>query len=220
MECRYCKKKCKNGNSIRNHERLCKNNPNRQIPKLNGIIQYNKKRKELSIPGTNQYTKAKVLGLPTPIITEETRIKLSKANKGKKLTNEQRERISLAMQKVVEKYPDSYTKNNVVGRVKNILYNGIKLKGSWEVMVAEWLDSNNIKWEHETKHFEYEWNGKRKYYPDFYLPELDIFLEVKGYKTERDLAKWKVVPNLKIVSLSEIKDIKSGTFDLMNLGFI
>lgn len=29
--CRYCGKECKNANSLRNHERLCKENPNRQI---------------------------------------------------------------------------------------------------------------------------------------------------------------------------------------------
>lgn len=29
-KCKYCGKICKNDNSLRNHERLCKNNPNRQ----------------------------------------------------------------------------------------------------------------------------------------------------------------------------------------------
>ena len=29
--CRYCGRICKNNNSLRNHERLCKKNPNRQI---------------------------------------------------------------------------------------------------------------------------------------------------------------------------------------------
>ena len=28
--CRYCGKECKNENSLRNHERLCKSNPNHQ----------------------------------------------------------------------------------------------------------------------------------------------------------------------------------------------
>ena len=28
--CKYCGKECKNLNSLRNHERLCRNNPNRQ----------------------------------------------------------------------------------------------------------------------------------------------------------------------------------------------
>ena len=29
--CRFCKKECKNDNSLRNHERLCKLNPDRQL---------------------------------------------------------------------------------------------------------------------------------------------------------------------------------------------
>lgn len=32
--CKFCNKKCKNNNSLRNHERLCKNNPNRQESSL------------------------------------------------------------------------------------------------------------------------------------------------------------------------------------------
>ena len=121
------------------------------------------------------------------------------------------------MKKTVEKYPDSYTKNNVVGRVKNIIYNGIKLKGNWEVIVAKWLDKNEIKWEHETKSFDYEWNGIRKYYPDFYLPDFDLFIEVKGYQTERDLHKWESVKNLVVFKLDEIKKIKNNNLKIVDI---
>ena len=31
MECKFCGRYCKNNNSLRNHERLCHDNPNRQI---------------------------------------------------------------------------------------------------------------------------------------------------------------------------------------------
>ena len=31
LYCTYCNKECKNSNSLRNHERLCKHNPNRQL---------------------------------------------------------------------------------------------------------------------------------------------------------------------------------------------
>lgn len=37
--CRYCGKECKNANSLRNHERLCKENPNHQI---SNFVAYNK----------------------------------------------------------------------------------------------------------------------------------------------------------------------------------
>jgi very-short-patch-repair endonuclease len=38
--CKYCGKECKNDNSLRNHERLCRLNPNRQQPNID--IYYNK----------------------------------------------------------------------------------------------------------------------------------------------------------------------------------
>lgn len=31
FNCKFCNKECKNDNSLRNHERLCKLNPNRQL---------------------------------------------------------------------------------------------------------------------------------------------------------------------------------------------
>lgn len=215
MKCKFCEKICKNDNSLRNHERLCKNNPNCQVL-ISNFVSYNKKKKELGIKTENQFTKAKRLGLPKPEIKEETRKKISESSKTRKYSEEQRKKHSQIMKKVVEKHPESYTKNNVVGRVRNVEYNGKILKGSWEVEVAKWLDRNNIKWEHEVKSFEYEWKGKRKYYPDFYIPEFNIFLEVKGYETERDLAKWKIIPNLAVFKLNEIKKIKNNDNGLLS----
>lgn len=39
LSCKFCGKGCKNGNSLRNHERLCKCNPNRQA---SSFVKYNK----------------------------------------------------------------------------------------------------------------------------------------------------------------------------------
>lgn len=82
--------------------------------------------------------------------------------------------------------------------------------------MAKWFDENNIKWKHESKSFDYEWNGTRKYFPDFYLPDFDVYVEVKGYETERDLAKWKNIPNLVVFKLNEIKQIKNNTLGLLS----
>ena len=209
MNCIFCDRLCKNNNSLRNHERLCKMNPNRQQLASNFKI-YNDKRRELGIKGCNQYTKAAQLGLDKPQVTLETRSKLSHANQGRRMSDEEKLRRSDSMKKAVALHPDSYTKNNIAGRVTNIEYNGVKLKGSWELLVAKWLDSYDIKWQHEVKGFSYNWNGTRMYYPDFYLPDLDLYLEVKGYERERDRAKWSSVPNLIIFKLKEITEIKAG----------
>lgn len=215
MKCVYCYKECKNANSKRNHERLCKLNENRQILKSN-FIQYNQRKKELGIASTNQYIKAKSLGLPQPQLSDETKKKLADYAKARKFTPEARARHSVIMKKAVEKNPDSYSKKNVSGRVKSIQYKEFTLKGSWEYLVAQWLDTNCINWEYEVGCFDYEWNGMRKYFPDFYLPEYDIFLEVKGYETDRDSEKWKILKNLIVIKQKEIKEIKNNTFNLLN----
>jgi hypothetical protein len=215
MICEFCEKICKNDNSLRNHERLCKKNPNKQEI-ISNFIGYNEKRKLLNIKGCNHYTKAKELGLPKPLITEETRKKISESSKNRVWTKEQRIKHSESMKRAVENHPDSYTKDNVVGRVKNIDYNGVKLKGGWELIVAKWFDENNIKWEYETKSFDYEWNGLKKYYPDFYLPDFNLFIEVKGYQTDRDLSKWKSVKNLLVFKIDEIKKIKNNTLNIID----
>ena len=212
MECKHCKKECKNPNSLRNHERLCKFNPDRQIVKSN-FIKYNEIRKELGLAGTNQFVKAKQEGR-TFNVSEETRKKLSESARGKNYTEERRKKHSETMQRVVREKPESYSASNVNGRSKKIFYSEVWLDSLWEYEFAKWCDDNNISWEKNKDSFEYDWNGKRLYYPDFYLKELGYYVEVKGYERERDLAKWKVVPNLLVIRRKEIEEIRKGNFIL------
>lgn len=216
--CKYCNSIRKNNNSLINHERLCKLNPNRQILKSN-FIEYNNKvnnnlvEKEYS----NQYTKAKKLGLPKPVISEETRKKLSEAGKKQEWTEERRLKHSYAMKTAVKKYPASYSSHNVCGRTKLIDYNGFKLNGKWEVEVAKFLDKNNIRWTNNIDEgFEYEFEGNsHTYFPDFHLIDYDLYIEVKGYQRDRDLRKWKDIPKkLLILKKKEIDEIKKDLYRL------
>ena len=69
--CKYCGKECKNKNSLTQHEIRCKHNPNRiDMSYLNACHSVGHK-------GSNQFIKAKKLGLPIPKISETTRKKLS-----------------------------------------------------------------------------------------------------------------------------------------------
>jgi len=185
------------------------NKPNRISP----FVDYNKKVKAGKIKKNfkNQYTKAKLLGLPKPIISKETRQKLSIAGKNQTWSLERRKRHSTAMLLAVKNNPESYSSSNVSGRVKTFNYNGFKLKGNWELEVAKWLDEHDIKWTNEMKPFEYEWNNKiHLYFPDFYLIDYDKYIEVKGFERERDRCKWKVVNNLIILKKNEIQLIKNS----------
>ena len=214
--CKYCNKSCKNKNSLIQHEIRCKMNPNKIDVKSN-FIQYNKDIKEGIIEKiySNQYTKSKILGLPKPEIKEETRKKLSNAWKGKTHKEETKKKISLAMKRVVKEKPESYSSSNVNGRVKKVKYNNQIFDSSWEVIVAKFLDENGYEWYKPTNGFEYFWeNNTHLYYPDFYIPSLNLYIEVKGYKRDRDEYKWKVMDNLFIIGNKEINSINKGTFKL------
>jgi hypothetical protein len=213
MNCKFCSKLCKNLNSLRNHERLCKSNPHAMTIKSN-FIDYNQKIKNglISKTNSNQYTKAKSKGKVWKI-SEETRAKMSKSGKLFRHTKESIEKLKLSMRKAVINNPDSYTANNVSGRTPIIEYKGFK--GTWELLTAKWLDLHNIKWTNKIKGFEYVWeNSIHIYYPDFYLSDYDKYIEVKGYERDRDRAKWKVVKNLCVFKKDEISKIKENTLSL------
>ena len=63
---------------------------------------------------------------------------------------------------------------------KRIDYNGVIMQSSYEVEVAKSLDENHIHWE-RPKPFEYKINEvSHKYYPDFYLPDYNVYLDPKN----------------------------------------
>lgn len=59
------------------------------------------------------------------------------------------------------------------------IYNGITFRSSWEAIIAEYLDKAQFEYEYE-KHKFYLNKELGHYIPDFYIPEKDVFIEVKG----------------------------------------
>lgn len=203
LYCQYCGKICKSLNSLKNHERLCKENPNRQE---SPFVNYNKNRNRTQ--HSNQYIKAKLLGLPMPIVTDETKAKISKANTGKKHKDEVKQKIKESVQQNInnDNWHLSFSK------ARTIEYKGYKFQGSWEVAFAKYLDNLNITWERPNKKFNYIYNNdNHKYLPDFYLPKYNLYIEIKGYPTQRDFCKWE--------QFTDDLDIYFGD-DLYNLGII
>lgn len=187
LTCKFCKKIWDNPLSKRNHETLCKLNPN---PKLLRPVKTKKLKcsmcnkdflnLKLHEPycknnpdrkkGNNGYTKAKQKN-KTFKHTEEARKKISEKSKTLKHTKETKKKLSLIAKK-----------RNLGGFSRSKKhYNGYKLGSSYEVTVAKSLDANNIKWE-QCKRFTYiDSNGvDRTYTPDFYLPDYNIYLEPKN----------------------------------------
>jgi hypothetical protein len=190
MYCKFCNKDFKFQCRLIDHEVSCKLNPNKPEKKKG-----------------NQYTKAKELGLPKPkvrqhIWTDEEKkihsIKTSLINKDYWSNIKNREKHSVLMADVVKNNPESYSSNNVSGRVKMYntfdFYGETKVKGKWELAVATWLNDNLINWTNRIKPYNYFWNNSwHLYFPDFLLLDNNVIIEVKGYETERDREKWKSV---------------------------
>lgn len=157
--------------------------------------------------GGNQYTKG-----TAKTLSAETRRKLGKSGRERIWNEEQRKKHSEAMKKAVRNNPESYSSSNR-GRTRQQLVDGIKLQGQWEVDFYLWAKKQGLNPLRPEKSFTYEWNGTRQYFPDFYIPSMDLYVEVKGYETERDRAKWNCFPlKLCIIKKKEIEQIRKGYF--------
>ena len=108
----------------------------------------------------------------------------------------QKKALSDSMKLAVKNNPESYAGGYNRGRVKSfICTNGFKVLGAWEREFVEFCLSNHILVEQPNTGFSYQWNGERTYFPDFYLPETDQWVEIKGLQTERDKSKWDSLRN-------------------------
>lgn len=169
--CRFCNKLCKNDNSLRNHERLCKQNPDRATSNL------------------------------------------SNRNWAKGLTKETDERIlkqSNALASFFAEHPEAIKGGIVAGSAKRCkygTYKGFYCDSAWELAFVVYHLDNNIAIIRNTEAFSYLLDGKEhKYYPDFKVS--DVYYEVKGICTERDLAKFNSFPKKYCLQVIDKKAIK------------
>lgn len=86
----------------------------------------------------------------------------------------------------------------------------VYLDSSWELKYAKWLDYNQISWKRNTTRFHYQYENKSHYYiPDFYIIDTQQYVQIKGYKTKRDLAKWEYFPHkLNVLMKQELESLK------------
>lgn len=189
-QCRFCSKECKSTQSLAQHQSRCKQNPNRVDP--SAWATGNRK----GIPSWNAGLK------------DDPRCKLNDSAKQKlsKIASERIESIE-----VKQKRRDTINKKVELGEWHTSLaskmhktYAGETFHGTWEVAYAKFLDSIGTPWDRNTRTFVYEFNGKtRRYTPDFYLPLEDVYVEIKGYKTDKDEAKWSQFPETLVVLMKE-----------------
>jgi hypothetical protein len=134
---------------------------------------------------------AKKIGIPR---TKETIKKMSESAKGKHSspTTEFKRGVHYSIKTEFKKGQNKgvLPKNGYCGNGKyyNSKYQGkVFLRSSYEIAYAKWLDVNNIMWFYEFWTFDI---GDTTYTPDFFLPQTETFIEIKGYLSDRN--KYKI----------------------------
>lgn len=114
-----------------------------------------------------------------------------------KWTPEEKERMSQISSEWPMSHEGSGFRDIPYYKIKNINDVEWSVRGSWELKIAEKLNQLNILWErnHMLKYSKCV-DDKcilKNYNPDFYLPNTDEYIEVKGYYSDIDKEKMKLV---------------------------
>ena len=197
MECSFCRKNIARKSSYTKHVNYyCKLNPNRKKSFHEDPL-YKEKQRQIRLKNGD-------------CMTDSGKLRASERNKKLFQDPVYREKFSNRMKEAVLANPESYSDKNIVGRSKHFTIDGIRYNSSWEYEVAQYLTDANINWKRgKLAPEKYYWNESwHFYFPDFYLEDYNCYVEVKGYETERDRAKWKY-------STKKIIVIKQKELDLI-----
>jgi hypothetical protein len=198
MNCKYCNKDYKNNNSLHNHERLCKNNPDYE--KNSSHLHSNK---GISRPSSRK-------GL-----TKENSDMIKKQSETCKKNYKTGKIIPHFLGKHhSEKTKELWAKNKKIGGRREGSGRGIKGRylgyycdSTWELAwLIYTLDQGKVPIRN-MKGFPYKFKEKiRNYYPDFILD--GEYFEIKGHKNAQWDAKfssWKENVPLNVISLKDIQ---------------
>ena len=133
--------------------------------------------------------------------TDKSKQKMSIAGKERASNMSYEEKHKIAM-KAVETKRKNGTLNNTTSNAYSRTKSGKRKDLNnqfffffWEANVARILNHLNIEWEYEIKRFVFESDnelGVDSYQPDFYLPKLNIWIEVKGWLDEKSKIRLKL----------------------------
>ncbi len=142
-------------------------------------------------------------------VSDSVRQKLSKFHTGLKHSDKSKEKMKIARIKYIKRIGNKFPIHG-----KRTYYNGVSFRSSWEAKFAQRLDDLKIIWQYELM-LEIP---SGIYFPDFYLNEINSYIEIKGFW--RDLARIKFDEASKIypLILLEQKELKTlGIFDSDNI---
>lgn len=157
--CQYCGKICIGKNSLINHERLCKNNPNRQI---SNFVKYNKKVKQAWNKGLTKETDERVRKGAKNLKEAYSSGKVISHNKGITLSEEEKLRISKSRKRYLKEHPD---------KVPYLLNHSSKISYPEQYFINV-FQNENIPLNYHKQFGLYEL--------DFYNEEFKVYVEIDG----------------------------------------
>lgn len=109
------------------------------------------------------------------------------------------------------------------GCLNKIKYKNFKLCSRWELYIAIFLDFKNIEWEYDVK-LTINTNGQYiDYYSDFYLPNENKYLEVKGDIYIHNITKIETLTqgeyNIQILKKNEIETMIGISINRLNYAY-
>lgn len=219
--CEKCNREFVNKSGLGSHRRVCDGTPYTphvkwSCPKCSLYV-HSKKERHVEIcdglgPGAHRRAALKGVGRGWNKgikASEETRKKISESLTGKPWRPTSAEKEVERRRKISETMKSNpaaggYRKGSGVGKscwYESHIAGRVFLDSSYEKRLAIYLDQKNIPWQRNKERFPYKWKDKNCFYiPDFKIN--DIFIEVKGYITEKDRAKWDFFPH-KLIILTE-----------------
>lgn len=180
--CQFCGRETTNAGANKKHEIGCSNNPDAK--KCGG----NKKGYKPWNTGKKLHYDVGTKGKPGSFKgrkhTEQTKTKMSDSKKAL---------YASGWECVAGRCPKYDYESPIAGK--------IKVDGSWELKFCKFADKLKLEWTRNKKRFPYiKPDGTEStYQPDFYVRELNSYIEVKGYETDLDRAKWDQFPEKLII---------------------
>lgn len=215
-ECQYCNRIITNAGSLKSHQKRCNFNPNRQ--------QWDTAR--ANKPAWNSgKSLQQLLGKQR---SDSYKERISTSNKGKGGCASTQEKQLLRRQsisKTMKGNPNFGGYRIGSGRGKGCWYESpiagrVYCDSTYQLFYSRWLDSQNVVWKRNKIKFPYIYNEKQHYYiPDFYIVNQDYYIETKGYKTDKDDAKWNQFPyKLKVLYQNDLKMLGMSTRKIVSNG--
>lgn len=197
--CKFCGKECKNLNSLRNHERLCKLNLTRQLTtfeKYGPIENFNKKGRASWNKGLTKDNDKRIFKFAQNLANRYANGELIGSGTGRIQSLES-----------ISKMLKTRASRGKKSRYKFGWYDGIPCDSSWELAFILYNKLNDIEVRRCSESFSYvdSAGNNHQYFPDFIVD--DIYYEIKGQKLFNVDEKVEQFPSDKILILVTAKEI-------------